>query len=279
MPHNLTDDPTQFPAMQLPDAGDDRTAAFFAAALQALANRTAWLRNLLSNVKVIRFGTVAQMQALVVGSANNGEAFVVPRQGTYFYESAASDAPVVPWVYAPTGSGVAGRWVHELYGIIGTKGGLQSAMNLLDVSMYLASSSGGVSQPIFTTNSTSMVDVIDASAPAGVVGVVITNCLPGDILEIDEVPSFGLDSSSIASGLGNALSRLVALDGGTVVIPAGTLTTATDTPYNTAGRVCTVYTVANAGTVTIKRQLSVSTTSVNAIWLKPSSLRVRRTRP
>jgi len=272
MPITLTDDASKFDPVPVPAGGDLRTAASQQAAFQVLANRTAWLKALLTNVSKMRGGTVAQMQGLTMGAGNDGECFFVDQagaeQGVYCYEFAASDTPVAPWVYQPTTS--PGRWVHVLYALIGAKPGLASGNRIVSMQQVALD---GTNAQIFSTTSTSFVDVPQVQLP-------IAGCVAGDVLLIDCMPAFGLDSVSLQAATPYAVGQLVAHDGGSDVVVSGSLlSSSTDYSYSTSYRMSLEYTVANAGTVTVKAQLKSSSTSSNAIWAKPTSVRVIQIRP
>lgn len=132
MPQNITDAITYTsPIVSVAD-GDAASGANFLTAPQGLANRTAFLNNILNTtgVTLFRSATVAGMQALtgvtagsvcLVASAGTGVL-----QGLYFYFSAATLGTLTPdnkFVYAATGMG-AGNWVHELYSLYNANSGV-----------------------------------------------------------------------------------------------------------------------------------------------------------
>jgi hypothetical protein len=268
MTEQLLDDPSQFPPVMVPSGSDPRTPASLLTGFQALANRTANLLSRLTNVTRLREGQLADMLAVAVGAANDGESFVVLRQGMYVYEFGATDPVRAPWIYAPSAS--PGRWIHVLATLVNAKGGLASTNRTVSVQTFALD---GASAVIFRTSSSSFVD----AAP---VAVTLPACVPGDLLLIDCVPAFGLDGAALLMTSTYAVGKLVAVDGGNEVdVPGTLLSGATDSSYATAYRIAASYTVANAGDVVVKAKLRVSDPTYAAVWAKPTSLRVVQLRP
>jgi len=268
MTDTLTDDASQFPAVAVPTGGDSRGSLGLRAGFQSLADRTAYLLALLTSVAKLRKGNVAAMQALIVGAGNDGECFFVPRQGLYVYEDGAADTVSAPWIYASAAN--TGRWVHVLTSLLDAKPGIASSNRTVSVQSLAFD---GSSASIFNTSSLTFVDVtpMQLTVPA---------CQVGDKLLIDLVPSFGIDTASLATTAAFATGRLVAHDGGSDSAITGTLISGgTDYNFNTAFRVTAIYTVANAGDVIIKAQLETSDATAPAVWVKPSMMRVRQIRP
>lgn len=119
MPVNLTDSSTFTTPVQVPDAGDPVGAgagSYLRAALQAFANRTKYLYDLVTGgVKRIQyFSDIADLRD-VTGMAAGDVAVVNDTYlGLYIYDTGVSGAEVYPWFIKPTGvlDGTSGRWRH-----------------------------------------------------------------------------------------------------------------------------------------------------------------------
>lgn len=126
MPNNITDVITFTSPIQTVADGDAANAANFALAPQQLANRTAFLKNILgvTGVNFLMSGNAAAMQAVTNAShplgVATGAIFRVLGQGLYAYDAASSATIDNFFVYAATGLGGVGRWVHESFSALNT---------------------------------------------------------------------------------------------------------------------------------------------------------------
>jgi len=129
MAHNIVETATYDAVVPVPDDGDPRTAASVNGALQALADRAAFLNAIIgatgTGAKKIRTvnGTAA-LKALV-GMAD-GEIAVTNGGFPYasliwIYSAAGADTEFIPWVVAPTVGG--GRWYNTLQAYVNQAGG------------------------------------------------------------------------------------------------------------------------------------------------------------
>ena len=129
MAHNIVETATYDAVVPVPDDGDPRTAASVNGALQALADRAAFLNAIVgatgTGAKKIRTvnGTAA-LKALV-GMAD-GEIAVTNGGFPYasliwIYSAAGADTEFIPWVVAPTVGG--GRWYNTLQAYVNQAGG------------------------------------------------------------------------------------------------------------------------------------------------------------
>lgn len=119
MPQNITDSLTYTATIQSVADGDAANGADFLLAPQGLANRTAYLKSILTagGINLIMSGNATAMQAVTPTSSlagvANGSVFLVPGQGLYTYVSAGAATVDNLFVYSATGMG-SGQWQHEL---------------------------------------------------------------------------------------------------------------------------------------------------------------------
>ena len=119
-PLPITDVTTYTAPVMYPADGDAETGGSVLQGMQALANRDAFLKNILSitgGANVLFNGSAAAMQALTNAShplgIPNGSIYYVPGQGIYSYFSAGSLTVDNKFVYTATGMG-SGQWQHEM---------------------------------------------------------------------------------------------------------------------------------------------------------------------
>lgn len=128
MPQNVTDSLTYTATIQSVADGDAANGADFLLAPQGLANRTAWLKNILATVGInlIQSGTLASMQALhstdhPAGIAN-GAVYLVPGIGLFHYVSGGGGTADGAFVLPATNLG--GQWQHELLSLLNVNLGI-----------------------------------------------------------------------------------------------------------------------------------------------------------
>src|SRR5574343_272196 len=119
MPVILTDTSTFTSPVQVPDAGDPVSAgggSYLRGALQALANRTKFLYDLVTGgVKRIQyFSDIADLRDVTGMTAGDVAVINDTYLGLYIYDTGVSGAEVYPWFIKPTGvlDGTSGRWRH-----------------------------------------------------------------------------------------------------------------------------------------------------------------------
>lgn len=270
MPQNITDSITYTsPVVSVAD-GDAASGANFLTAPQGLANRTAFLNNILgtTGVTLIRSGTAAAMQALT--GVVNGSVFLLNGgtsvlQGIYVYQSGSGLTPDNAWVYAATGMGV-GNWVHELFAVVNNNPGIASiglvpgqtgtqsgkvkvavVPNCIVATLELHSA--GLS---FSTTSTSYVDVTGYTLS-------VPNCVAGDKIFLnwyasvymDAAAHFGKFGATVVDGASTTQLVEYAINGNIGLVNTAQVFSI---PY--------LYTVVNSGTLTVKGMLL----SNNVAW-------------
>lgn len=123
MPHTLTDSPS-FDLVSIPNGNEPRTISSLEPGFQALANRTAFAKNLLdTGVKKIR---TFQNSGQILGFASpvDGEHAVLIDKGLYRYDASSTVAATNVFVIQPTAVTGPGRWIHVDAGLAGLAGGL-----------------------------------------------------------------------------------------------------------------------------------------------------------
>jgi hypothetical protein len=134
MPKNLTDSTTWASAVQVPVGGDARKASSLEPGYQALADRTAYLRQLAETlgIKTVRsVASTAALQALSVPTDAIQIALVYDDDafGLYVWLP-GSTAPLIPGFVEPTTTLVVGRWL-SLMSFLVTLGGVSGAAKRL----------------------------------------------------------------------------------------------------------------------------------------------------
>jgi hypothetical protein len=189
MPNNITDVITYTSPIQTVADGDAASGANFALAPQGLANRNAFLKNILGvlGVNLLMSGNAAAMQALTNAShplgVANGAVFFVPGQGIYTYVSAGALTVDNRFVYAATGLG-SGQWQHEALNLLATLG-TYTTYNINQTSTAAntayALSVAGISQGLaFTLTGGNTVQVPAAGTYRFTWGIQLTAAAPTD---------------------------------------------------------------------------------------------------
>lgn len=260
MPQNLTD-ASSWDTATAPVGGDVRNAASVATALQAAANRARFVYD-----RATPLADVAALKA--IASPADGLVRLVELLGFYVFDAASAAAESLPWLVQPTVG--TGRWVHSLYGVLGVANSLATLDGSSKVVQPVPNRIVAMQQDdlgaLFTTSSTSYVDVTGLS-------VTVAACEVGDVLLVDAALICG---STVGSHSGYA--RVVAVDpAATIVGPACACAVTGAIPSTQA--VTGVRTVATAGDVIVKAQLSSNNVGSTVSVSESSTLRVIHIRP
>lgn len=271
MPNNITDVITYTTPIQTVADGDAGSGANFALAPQGLANRTAFLNNILNTagVTLLRSGSSATMQALT--GVANGSVFFVLGQGLYVYLTAGAATVDSKFVYTATGMGI-GQWQHELLSLLDSNLGLAAvgpvsgssgvAANKLPVSQQtnclISINSVGVSSS-FSTASGSYVDITSFTLS-------VANCVTGDLLVCSMDVNITSSTTNTAAAAINANGSVLA-----EVFTSGL----NGIIVNQSCR--GVFTAPSSGSFVIKGQLKGAAASLNASVV--SRLLVEQYRP
>ena len=211
MPVNITDSIAFTPTVQTIADGDAATQANFALGPQALSNRTAYLKDLLTNpstgVQAIRNGTTAAMQSL--SGMANGSQYLVPGYGLYTYNSTSVATIDSLLIFSATGGG---RWIHQLQGVanaslgfpvIGTGGAAAGKLLQSLIPFGIVS----ITQSIVAFAST-----ISASGYQLVTSVSVPSCLSQDRLFV--FCSATIKSSSGSTSVPTAIAKMTVNENG-----------------------------------------------------------------
>lgn len=269
---NATNGATNPPVIAPTNLVDLATAASVIAGLQPLADRDAYLWQVLSSTGITHIAfcaSLATLQAIDVTTIASGEIRFLYGVGLFRYESTATSAAITNIVVVPTVG--AGRWINIEFSVWGTAYGLAT----LDLNGKLAqpapnaiiAQSSAVSSATYDVTGTTFVDV------AGMSVTLAANA--GDVLHITfATPVLG------AAGL----IQLAVVEGG-VTTPLGIYPTqATTAPavFTYAGTF--VHTVAGGSGSVVKLQARISgtgTTTVGGGSLNygPATISVVQVRP
>lgn len=262
MPQNLVDVATTFTTpVVAPVDTDGANSASVVAGFQPLANRTAYLNRLVANgdssalngVANLRNAASTSAMSALTGIVNLGTCFV-SGAGLFFYLSGSSATVDGVFVFNATGMGV-GRWVHEIFPLIGAANGIPQ----LDGSSRVPAATvrnGIITQGLarlsanFTTTSTTFVDVTGST-------ITLSNCAVGDVIFID----FAALVLNAASSNGQIIAAVV--DGGVTVGRNESWNTTNGAASGVIIPGVASHTVGNAGTITVKLQ-TLTTNAANS---------------
>lgn len=268
MPKNLTETATFSATVTVPEDGDGVTGLSIETAAQSLANRSQYLKSIVTGTGVGRIREVTTLAALkaLTGMVDT-DVVRLYGAGLYRYDTSTSATENLPWIVAPdVGSG---RWIHDNNALAG------SVLATLD-------SGGKVVEPVpmrtfalehkrfgalTIVTSTAFAAAWTTNAPSAVISV---SCQATDIIEIDA--AFLLS----ASGAGT-VKGAIGIDTGSVTILDETIREVTGTTP-TYVQMTTTLLAGSAGTKSIGLYAYPSAT-YDATIAGPASFRVRVTRP
>ncbi len=272
MPTSLTESDAFTTPVVAPNDTEVANAASLTQGLQPLTNRTKYLREQIFTRGAVRFrqGSAATMAALT--GVTDGEAFQVysgaTEQGIYIYDADGTQTADSFFVYTATGMGV-GRWVHEAFSLLNTTPGfakIDAAGKILStvtpnriVAAYQYLNGAGA----FNTTSIVAVDITGFT-------LAVPSCLVGDKLQIQWIARCYMSASN-----GTFVPAIVDGTDTSPFLVSFDAATANSTPIV----VPTIWTVANAGTITVKGKLASGNVAWTANAVGPWSIDVLHIRP
>lgn len=204
MPTNLSDVSTFTSPVAVPADGDARNAASVQTPFQALANRTKWLYDKITNgVPRVQFYSSTAALANVTGQVNGDVAIVNGTYlGVYIYDTGVSGADLSPWFVKPTGflDGASGRWKHLFYSF-----GVNASAIYNENRWIIPPANHLPAAPSFATSNSGTVTMTGSYQDVGP-SVTINSLLVGDVLVIDGDMGFDPNGSSNTATVGIKVS-------------------------------------------------------------------------
>lgn len=290
MPMNLLDVLTFSTPIVAPVGGDVRTAASVRAGLQGLANRTAYMKDLLdSGVTKVRYvSTLAQLKAITGATAGEvcnilvaaDDDYIFDNVGQFFFVPTCTDTGLtlgnVPIIVVPD-DGI-GRWVNILAAAMSNLSGASTGVRW---DIPPANATVGISE--WTSSSSGKDDAWETLGPGGIETNVSGVSLSRSVLSGDKILIDGQFNLKVTLD-GASDVAYVHLYGG-ITTPTTKLATARVGTRADAAAVSVpisfsrVVTAGSAGTYALKLTVNSAGAGTSIVFMSQASLRMHVIRP